>query len=1317
MNNLSNYQYPPPKNWQDFESLCRDLWKEIWDDPNVQKNGRSGQEQHGVDVFGQPQQGKLWVGVQCKGKDNNLGKTVTETELLEEIKKAKNFTPRLSSWILATTAPRDAKIQQKAREITANNKKKKLFSVTVWCWEDILEELVKYPSLIEVHLPHIHNFDEGTIQKIGKIDLITQKISSDLHDQTSSIESISNSFSSPLAELEKRIDAIQNIRAEDILTSEYNLEIDDIRELITEHNYNDAIKAYNRLRKRIWSKASDIVKYRILANLGTAFYNLGKLDEAGPLFIEAYQYNPDDEGALTNLSIAYSFQSDFEKSEEYARKVLEKNPASINGYGILLQIPPYKNSVEKALELVPEHLKKKPLIAFCIGLTAQNGKKYDTALHWFETALKNDTENSADFKANTAIMLMQDLWHIRSPLLFGQVSEDDRQILERSIQLLTEAWEQIKNTDLKTVHPLWLLNLGIAQKLLGNLDQAYKDIKSAYELMPSDPEFVKHFALISIRKEDFPTSIELLEKIKNNRDVPEISSLLADIYNSQGESEKALKILEEFLRWNENEQLNFLCYRVLVDIYLGQNNEKTAQIYMDKLLKEFSNNVSTYTSAARISRKKNNSEEATDLLIKGKNLISHKTHIADLVELGDEFFSHNKFREAAECFEMFTDITQNTRFTLFLLVSYYNAGILSKALNLCRVLRNEQGILLKHTEIEIGILAETNELQKSKKLATKYLKTFPDNLVVKLRLAHLTRLLGDISEFNNLLNEDFDIETDSLENGLTISTFLAENKKVKKSLNLMYELRRKYYGRSEAHGFYISNFLTRDAKTTDFLYSETVTVDFVVCIKRADRKEEWYVIEDRPNADIQKREFHLEHPFVQELLGKKVGDKVQIKKSEHNEEFAEIIEIKSKFVYALHETMQIYETTFPDRKDFQTIHIYKPNTDDKEKEPEIDFEKISKIISSRSNTFQEAMKLYKTSGLTVGVVGNMLGLAAHEAWEALLTNHKGLTFCSNGSQQDLTRNTSILSKVNPPKLVADITSIYLSRLLKIEDEIVRCFGKLLIAPTTLFPLYRKLEDIKKSRKTGLVSLVEQDGVLYRNEYTPNDVENNIRYFEDLIKWIENNCETMPHQNGFNIERNHKEQLIEILMTEFLDTVLIIKDENYLLFSEDERFAGLASIEFKVQRTWMQPILITLKNKGFITEEEYKEKLLTLTLTNLSHIHFDASILLKAVQEANWLPEPKFIQILKRLQGTRAEIGSAIDVAVEFIIGIDSVYGTPKYQKLIGNLLSHLTYGRDKNKTLNLLIQKVVIKLHSVPFMRLRILVAIRKWERNWFMLK
>lgn len=48
MPNVDAQQLPPPRHWQDFESLCRDLWAEIWEDPNAQLNGRSGQQQNGV---------------------------------------------------------------------------------------------------------------------------------------------------------------------------------------------------------------------------------------------------------------------------------------------------------------------------------------------------------------------------------------------------------------------------------------------------------------------------------------------------------------------------------------------------------------------------------------------------------------------------------------------------------------------------------------------------------------------------------------------------------------------------------------------------------------------------------------------------------------------------------------------------------------------------------------------------------------------------------------------------------------------------------------------------------------------------------------------------------------------------------------------------------------------------------------------------------------------------------------------------------------------------------------------------------------------
>jgi hypothetical protein len=139
---------PPPRNWQDFERLCSDLWRRIWNDPYAQSNGRQGQAQHGVDIVGRINGQHSFSGVQCKGKDENSGCALTVEELRSEIAKAKQFTPPLSHFIIATTAPNDAKLQREARLVTAQHLKEGLFSVTVLGWEEIQSRFGVYPELV-----------------------------------------------------------------------------------------------------------------------------------------------------------------------------------------------------------------------------------------------------------------------------------------------------------------------------------------------------------------------------------------------------------------------------------------------------------------------------------------------------------------------------------------------------------------------------------------------------------------------------------------------------------------------------------------------------------------------------------------------------------------------------------------------------------------------------------------------------------------------------------------------------------------------------------------------------------------------------------------------------------------------------------------------------------------------------------------------------------------------------------------------------------------------------------------------------------------
>lgn len=128
-----------PENWQDFESLCKKLWGEIWGvSSKIKKNGRLGQPQAGVDVFAKPKGENEYWGIQCKGKDDYTNAKLTKSEIDTEIEKAKFFNPKLKVFIVATTANKDAEIEEFIRIKDIENQKE-YFEVLLYCWEDIAD--------------------------------------------------------------------------------------------------------------------------------------------------------------------------------------------------------------------------------------------------------------------------------------------------------------------------------------------------------------------------------------------------------------------------------------------------------------------------------------------------------------------------------------------------------------------------------------------------------------------------------------------------------------------------------------------------------------------------------------------------------------------------------------------------------------------------------------------------------------------------------------------------------------------------------------------------------------------------------------------------------------------------------------------------------------------------------------------------------------------------------------------------------------------------------------------------------------------------
>lgn len=107
-------------------------------------NGKSGESQHGVDIFGMDRTTGNRSGVQCKVRSK---KPISMREILIEIQKAEKFLPQLRHFIIATTSDRKGSLQNEVNILSDAREEKGQFSVLLSSWDDILLMIDEYQDI------------------------------------------------------------------------------------------------------------------------------------------------------------------------------------------------------------------------------------------------------------------------------------------------------------------------------------------------------------------------------------------------------------------------------------------------------------------------------------------------------------------------------------------------------------------------------------------------------------------------------------------------------------------------------------------------------------------------------------------------------------------------------------------------------------------------------------------------------------------------------------------------------------------------------------------------------------------------------------------------------------------------------------------------------------------------------------------------------------------------------------------------------------------------------------------------------------------
>jgi len=146
-----------------------------WNSTDFQRNGRTGQKQDGVDVFGRDDN-NCQIGVQCKNSVGGISLDVVK----DEVAMAEAFQPPLDWLYIATTAKRDTSLQRDVRLLSDARLLAGKFRVGILFWDEIWQDLATDDAVFFAHYPQFRvKVDEGRAHDRVLYEQLTTLLRSD----------------------------------------------------------------------------------------------------------------------------------------------------------------------------------------------------------------------------------------------------------------------------------------------------------------------------------------------------------------------------------------------------------------------------------------------------------------------------------------------------------------------------------------------------------------------------------------------------------------------------------------------------------------------------------------------------------------------------------------------------------------------------------------------------------------------------------------------------------------------------------------------------------------------------------------------------------------------------------------------------------------------------------------------------------------------------------------------------------------------------------------------------------------------------------
>lgn len=1053
-------------------------------------------------------------------------------------------------------------------------------------------------------------------------------------------------------------------------------EIDMGKKLLETFRYSEALSYLLDLKKRRWDEADDYSKFRILSNIAAAQCHSELPDEGAKNFLEAYEFQPDLPKAQVNKAMAHILQGEHKLAVDQADMVLVTNP--LDAYASSAKIHAMTHlgaSLDDILDVIDAAVLNDPSVAHALSATAKQQGLDAEALDYLEKAVSGDHDGDPNILADLGINILESVINTDRAARRGLLNPDQTERVKRAVALLQKAWKGLPDIEDRKHNSAWLFDIAMGYRVLGQDYDAEKANEELIDLAPDNDMYIKNAAVIAMESGKFEIAEAYFKQmIENGSSLPEIPIMLVDTLRYQKKNDEALKLAEEFL--DTHDKTNSLYADMsenLFDILLLQEKLEQAQSLADSLVENPATSLVGFLFLARLDRIKQSSESGIRNLEKAQQLINEDTPEKLILDIAEEAYSSEKYDIAAKSYgQVFQSLSDNPYVQRYLR-SLFQIGRYNDVIAMTKAIRDQTGTSRSITQFEWGSYLELQDLPNARAVLTLYIDEHPEDEEARLNRAIIDLRTKKVKALDEYLGSIINLENLSLLSEIQLSNLYQLRNQPLRSLDIIYDARRRYPNEPDAHSAYISQFLRLENSKN---ISQVVDIKVVQGDSALLYEGGHFLIETSYESEISNNEITLDDAEKRGFVGKKKGDVIVLSQNHLSKNEAKITEVQSKYVFALQDSMKNFERRFSERKDLMSFNVEAEN-----------FDPLFKQLDQSAERAESTEQMYKEGKLTIDLFAKIVGKNVIEVFYALMaTPDLGIRVAS-GTVEESQQVQELFANTDSPVIVADITAIITMNMLGLKPSEIG-LDKFVIAQRTkdlIFALVTQHESIGKKKS---MTLYKRNGQYIRQEITASEQRRQLGHLKKLVKWVDVNTQvqalTQEQIDAIETSSAAPEKLDDLINEAQLDTIKLAIGEGRLFYSDDVGLRSLSTSTFGTQGVWTQALLAHQFDSEQLSLEEYEHTTVELISHNYHHVSISPQILMSAAKTAKWSPQAPLTNALSTLSRPEVITTSMVAVLVNFLYDYYKQITLVDKSLVVNLLLSEATRYHDKEEVVSVI---------------------------------